>query len=202
MSKNNNKNICLLDEFKAIVASSKSIFEIQEKLIQGGYDNHSRTAVMKRIQSENIAVDHLKGKAWNKDSFDYSRLIKGSSITSSRIAKGLILKRGNTCECCGLSTWLGHDIKLEVHHIDGDKLNNDEDNLSLLCPNCHAFTDTFRGRNINKAYISDLVFVDVLRKSKNIRQALLKLNLTPKGANYKRAYNLAVQYAIKHILEP
>ena len=94
------------------------------------------------------------------------------------------------------------DIKLEVHHIDGDKLNNDEDNLSLLCPNCHALTDTFRSRNMQKTYVSDIEFADALRQSKNVRQALLKLNLTPKGANYKRAYEIAMRYSIEHILEP
>lgn len=24
------------------------------------------------------------------------------------------------------------------------------ENLQILCPNCHAFTDNYRGRNINK----------------------------------------------------
>lgn len=28
---------------------------------------------------------------------------------------------------------------LHVHHIDGDATNNSEDNLQLLCPNCHSF---------------------------------------------------------------
>ena len=33
---------------------------------------------------------------------------------------------------------------LEVHHIDGDYTNNDEDNLELLCPNCHSLTNTYK----------------------------------------------------------
>lgn len=202
MARNDGKNICLLDEFKDIVASSTSKSEICEKLKERGYDNHSLTAVNKRIAYEDISTEHLKGKGWNKNSFDYSKLVTGNRVTSAYASRGLILKRGHRCECCGLTKWLDMDITLEVHHIDGDKLNNDEENLSLLCPNCHALTDTFRGRNMQKAYVSDIEFADALQQSKNVRQALLKLNLTPKGANYKRAYEIAMRYSIEHILEP
>lgn len=202
MSRNKGKNICELDMFKELVQSSKSFNEICERLKAQGYDNCSLTAVKKRIESNSISVEHLKGKAWQKDSFDYSRFVDGSKMTSAAAAKGLILKRGNVCESCGNFEWFGYPIPLEVHHKDGNKHNNDEDNLSLLCPNCHALTDNFRGRNSNKMHVSDLEFVEALKEAKNIRQALLKLNLTPKGANYKRAYELATMHHIKHILEP
>jgi 5-methylcytosine-specific restriction endonuclease McrA len=54
------------------------------------------------------------------------------------------------CENCGLSTWLGNPIPLELHHIDGDKTNNTLENFQLLCPNCHALTDSYRGKNVKK----------------------------------------------------
>lgn len=37
-------------------------------------------------------------------------------------------------------------ISLEVHHKDGDKENNESENLELLCPNCHSYTENYRGR--------------------------------------------------------
>ncbi len=46
-----------------------------------------------------------------------------------------------------LSLWLNKPIPLELHHKDGDNTNNELDNLELLCPNCHALTDNYRGRN-------------------------------------------------------
>ncbi|EKD85026.1 MAG: HNH endonuclease [uncultured bacterium] len=39
-------------------------------------------------------------------------------------------------------------VPLEINHIDGNAENNKEDNLELLCPNCHALTPNFR--NLNK----------------------------------------------------
>lgn len=54
------------------------------------------------------------------------------------------------CENCGRKTWLGQPIPLELHHIDGNRDNNTILNYQLLCPNCHAFTDSYRGRNCRK----------------------------------------------------
>ena len=32
-------------------------------------------------------------------------------------------------------------IPLEIHHKDGNYLHSVEDNLMLLCPNCHSLTE-------------------------------------------------------------
>lgn len=39
------------------------------------------------------------------------------------------------------------NIPLEIHHKDGDYTNNEEDNLDLLCPNCHSLTETYKAAN-------------------------------------------------------
>ena len=36
---------------------------------------------------------------------------------------------------------------LELHHINGVKDDLRIDNLQILCPNCHALTDNYRGKN-------------------------------------------------------
>lgn len=41
-------------------------------------------------------------------------------------------------------------IPIELDHIDGNPENNKSDNLRLICPNCHAQTPTYKGRNIGK----------------------------------------------------
>ena len=40
--------------------------------------------------------------------------------------------------------------KLKEIFLFYGKLNNEMENLKLLCPNCHALTDNYRGKNINK----------------------------------------------------
>ena len=65
--------------------------------------------------------------------------------------KNRILKehiKEHKCECCGLTTWMNEPIPLELHHIDGNRTNHKLENLKLLCPNCHAQTETYRAKNI------------------------------------------------------
>ena len=50
------------------------------------------------------------------------------------------------CEICGIKTWLGKPIVLQIHHLDGNHKNNSVDNLQLLCPNCHTQTDTYSNK--------------------------------------------------------
>lgn len=46
------------------------------------------------------------------------------------------------CECCGISEWQGKPISLQLHHINGNRLEN----LQILCPNCHSQTDNFSSK--------------------------------------------------------
>lgn len=60
----------------------------------------------------------------------------------------LVTERGWKCEGrCGLSEWFGEPIPLEVDHIDGNHSNTKKENFRLLCPNCHVFTPTYKGKN-------------------------------------------------------
>lgn len=42
-------------------------------------------------------------------------------------------------------------IPLEVNHVDGNAENCKEENLEILCPNCHSLTPNFRNLNKNKS---------------------------------------------------
>ena len=61
--------------------------------------------------------------------------------------KYTILTKGYSCSECGISEWNDKPITLQLDHIDGNADNNHEDNLRLLCPNCHSQTDTFGAKN-------------------------------------------------------
>ena len=41
-------------------------------------------------------------------------------------------------------------VRCHVEHIDGDSTNNVLSNLTLLCPNCHSLTPTYKNRNKGK----------------------------------------------------
>ncbi len=59
---------------------------------------------------------------------------------------------GEKCTRCGWNERhpVTGKLPIEVEHIDGNWTNNDPSNLTLLCPNCHALTSTFRALNRGK----------------------------------------------------
>ena len=78
--------------------------------------------------------------------------LRGEYQISMYIKTYLFHKFNNKCARCGwgeTNEYTGK-IPLEVEHIDGNYKNNKEDNLVLLCPNCHSLTSTYKGANLNK----------------------------------------------------
>lgn len=129
-------------------------------------------SVKKMINELSINIEHFTGQGWNKENFDYDRFKYGNVIKVADALPALASLRGRKCESCQLEEWQGELIPLEIHHIDGDKLNNTLENLQILCPNCHALTDNWRGKNIDKSKkepIKDEVFVSALQECSSIR---------------------------------
>jgi hypothetical protein len=79
---------------------------------------------------------------------------KAQSLDGMKSDRGrrhfLIRERGHQCESCSNSEWLGIPIALELDHIDGNPDNNTAENLRLLCPNCHAQTEFYKGAAATK----------------------------------------------------
>jgi hypothetical protein len=71
--------------------------------------------------------------------------VTGKDGLSKIIRCYLFEKNKNKCEKCGWGEVNPHTgkIPLQVHHIDGDCTNNREENLQLLCPNCHSLTENY-----------------------------------------------------------
>lgn len=69
---------------------------------------------------------------------------------SSYIKRYLTELYGEKCFLCGWrekNTVTGK-VPLEIDHINGNSDDNNEQNLRLICPNCHSLSLTFR--NLNK----------------------------------------------------
>src|SRR5678815_3571460 len=80
-------------------------------------------------------------------------LIPNSTYQSNKLRKRLIkdgIKKPQ-CARCWRVFWEGKDIPLELNHINGDNADNRIENVELICPNCHALTDNYRGKNWGKA---------------------------------------------------
>ena len=68
---------------------------------------------------------------------------------SGHLRRFLIEKYGNKCSICGWNKKhpITNVVPVEIDHIDGNAENNAENNLRLLCPNCHALTPFFKNMN-------------------------------------------------------
>ena len=88
-----------------------------------------------------------KPKMTLEDYLENSEDIQTNKVRKKILEEGL---KPHRCECCGLEQWMGKPIPLELHHKDGDRHHNKLENYELLCPNCHAFTDSYRGKNSRK----------------------------------------------------
>lgn len=188
------------EELEKIVTESKSYREVARKL---GYSMNSGGAIKSvHLMCEELKLDtsHFLGQGWNKENYDYTTFTVNSfKKRGSSTAAPLIALRGQKCEHCGLIEWLNQPINLQIHHLNGDHSDNRLENLQLLCPNCHSYTENFTRKNVKKIEKTDEEFAQALRESTSIHQALKLLGLVPAGANYDRAYRVIQEYNITHL---
>ena len=74
-----------------------------------------------------------------------------STYVKSHVLKLKLIRDGikeEKCEICGISSWQGEKLPLELHHKDGDHYNNNLENLQILCPNCHSIQPGNAGANV------------------------------------------------------
>lgn len=145
-------------------ASYKILNKVIDEL---GLDTSIINKNREKYNSEYIKNLHPKNKIPIEDIFAN----KHKGYSTSKL-KDRLIKEGYKeykCENCGMTEWLGNSIPLTLHHDDGDRDNNSLDNLKLLCPNCHALTDNFAGKNIRNRYNYDQ---SVLRNKKGAKMKI------------------------------
>jgi Zn finger protein HypA/HybF involved in hydrogenase expression len=124
-----------------------------------------------------------------------SALFVENSTYSNEMIKNRIVKDNllvYECSVCKIKEWQDNPLVLDLDHINGNNRDHRISNLRYLCPNCHSQTTTYKGRNINtgKLKVTDTELLTAYKKCTNIRQTLLAVGLTPKGANYNRLKKL------------
>ena len=141
---------------RQVVAESRNMAEVLRRLRvspNGGTHTHLR----RRIREHGIDTSHfcrtpsyLRGR---RASSPAEVLILRDPMrrrAHPEVLRRALLRQGvpPICASCGTGeTWNGRPLTLHVDHIDGCFWDCRQENLRLLCPNCHSQTDTYAGRN-------------------------------------------------------
>ena len=147
--------------FEVLFYSSRSISDLARKLgyklkdgkVPGGVSQ----IVNRYLDKYQLDKNFLLGQGWSKGetresdcSIERQAIQKelpwdeafafGSQVHNQRLLKRLVRagKKKYECERCKLCEWIGESIVLELHHINGIHHDNQEENLQILCPNCHS----------------------------------------------------------------
>ena len=144
------------------------ILERKDEILKWIEENQSKAFICKELKCKQETLNkyliqmsieykgNQSGKGFSKQNNSYMSLkeyLNNSKDIQTNKIRMKLLREGykeQKCENCGLTTWLNNPIPLEVHHIDGNRHNNQIENFQLLCPNCHALTDSYRGKNSAK----------------------------------------------------
>jgi len=146
------------EEYLEAIKASKSIAQVCKTLGLKCAGGNYKT-IKDFIRENNIDTSHFTGQGWNvglkfkpNKQMPLSDILKENSKYQSYKLKNRLIENGlkeYKCECCKNTEWNGKPIPLELHHINGDNTDNRIGNLQILCPNCHAQTEHYRGKNIN-----------------------------------------------------
>lgn len=186
-------------QLEQAAANANSIYGVL-RLLGKSVDSGGAHALIKKLIHEfEIDTKHFTGQAWNKgnasplklSSSEFFERHRANKVSSTRLRQAL-LDSGRKHECvqCGLGPiWNSQALTIQVDHINGNDIDNREENLRFLCPNCHSQTNTFCSKNRQmklRKIVSDNEIIAAACKVANRRQALKAVGLSAVGQSYKR----------------
>lgn len=136
------------ESLEKVVAENDCVANVCRKLgLKPG--GSSQSFIARKIKEFELPCSHFKKRSFKKMKNKSWREVLVKREEGNRrdpnILKRCLVESGRKYKCEGESCpvaekWLGKDITLQVHHHDGDCLNDKPDNISFLCPNCHTQT--------------------------------------------------------------
>ena len=104
------------------------------------------------LQDGTVVYEHGEdGFKKLREKYNLEEVFTKNSPVTQKVLRGYVERHNmleykcQICECDG--NWQNGIIALELDHINGDNTDDRIENLRYLCPNCHALTETYRGRN-------------------------------------------------------
>ncbi len=123
-----------------------------------GYTKKRAIVISKCLNCETEIKDKKEGRKFCdlKCQHNYEWYLKKESIkkgevnSNKALRKYMIEKDGHKCQICEETVWNNKEIPLVLDHMDGNSYNNLPVNLRMICPNCDAQTETYKGKNKGK----------------------------------------------------
>lgn len=142
---------------KEFINLIKSSINIKEVLFKLGYttvgNSWGYTQIKERMLVLNLTSYDFKGKSPLKTLNE--RKIKTEDLFTNKKHPRVVIRRRiiqdnlipYKCAICGIDSWNGKKLSLELDHINGINNDNRLENLRFLCPNCHSQTSTYGSKN-------------------------------------------------------
>lgn len=144
------------EEFIQLWENAESITDVLKQFDLEHKGGNGKT-LAKRVSELGLNNERFKGnplkalKKWRflhpkqspEEIFATKKKLQGRQLKEALLAIG----RPEECEKCKQKpNWNGEELNLPIDHKDGNTANNREENLRILCPNCHSQTSNFCGR--------------------------------------------------------
>jgi predicted restriction endonuclease len=113
----------------------------------------TNSLLKKRSNELGLDYSHFKTSGINPKSLEEILVYSDGKISSTHRLKLRLINENyfeHKCYVCGITEWNGKPVPIELEHINGNRYDNRLQNLTIVCPNCHAQTETYRGKNIKK----------------------------------------------------